>query len=76
MPIDYLREDFTRVLLGGFDVVFDGIGKDGYGRSFAALKCGGPLCACGYMAGVQPQRRMLTILMCLVASAPVSTRSL
>jgi len=25
-PIDYEREDFTRVLPGGFDIVFDGIG--------------------------------------------------
>src|SRR5262245_38554985 len=37
-PIDHQREDFTRVLPGGFDVVFDGIGEDGYRRSFAALK--------------------------------------
>jgi len=37
-PIDYRREDFTRVLPGGFDVVFDGIGEDGYRRSLAALK--------------------------------------
>ena len=37
-PIDYQREDFTRVLPGEFDVVFDGIGKDGYGRSLAALR--------------------------------------
>jgi NADPH:quinone reductase len=29
-PIDYQREDFTRVLPGGFDAVFDGIGEDGY----------------------------------------------
>ena len=64
-PIDYQREDFTRVLPGGFDVVFDGIGKDGYRRSFAALKRGGLLCAYGYTAGVQPQRRPLTILMWL-----------
>jgi NADPH:quinone reductase len=28
-PIDYQREDFTRVLPGGFDAVFDGIGQDG-----------------------------------------------
>ena len=42
-PIDYQREDFTRVLPGGFDVVFDGIGEDGYRRSFAALKPGGLL---------------------------------
>ena len=85
-PIDYEREDFTCVLPGGFDVVFDGIGESGYGRSFAALKSGGLLCAYGYSAGVQAQRRMLTMLMwivaCisgsgyLVASVPASTRSI
>jgi len=62
-PIDYQREDFTRVLPGGFDVVFDGIGEDGYRPSFATLKRGGLLCAYGYSAGVQAQRRMLTMLM-------------
>jgi NADPH2:quinone reductase len=62
-PIDYQREDFTHVLPGGFDVVFDGIAEDGYRHSFAALKRGGLLCAYGYTAGVQPQRRLLTILM-------------
>jgi NADPH:quinone reductase-like Zn-dependent oxidoreductase len=62
-PIDYRREDFTRVLPSGFDVVFDGIGEDGYRRSFAALRRGGLLCAYGYTAGVQAQRRMLTVLM-------------
>jgi NADPH:quinone reductase len=62
-PIDYKREDFTRVLPGGFDVVFDGIGEDGYRRSFAALKPGGLLCAYGYSAGVQGQQNMLTMLM-------------
>ena len=46
-PIDYQREDFTRVLPGGFDVVFDGIGEDDYRRSFTALKRGGLLCAFG-----------------------------
>ena len=55
-PIDYQREDFTRVLPGGFDVVFDGIGEAGYRRSFAALKRGGLLCAYGYAASVQAQR--------------------
>jgi NADPH:quinone reductase-like Zn-dependent oxidoreductase len=44
-PIDYPREDFTRILPGGFDVVFDGIGEDCYRRSFAALKPGGLLTA-------------------------------
>jgi NADPH2:quinone reductase len=62
-PIDYQHEDFTRVLPGGFDVVFDGIGEDGYRRSFAALKRGGLLCAIGYSAGVQARRSMLSILM-------------
>jgi NADPH:quinone reductase-like Zn-dependent oxidoreductase len=62
-PIDYQREDFTRVLPDGFDVVFDGIGEAGYRRSFAALRRGGLLCAYGYTAGVQARRRMLTMLM-------------
>ena len=62
-PIDYRREDFTRVLPGGFDVIFDGVGEDGYRRSFAALRHGGLLCAYGYTAGVQAQRRGLTMLM-------------
>ena len=62
-PIDYQREDFTRVLPGGFDVVFDGIAEDGYRRSFAALKPGGRLCAYGYSAGAQAQRRMMTMLL-------------
>jgi NADPH:quinone reductase-like Zn-dependent oxidoreductase len=61
-PIDYQHEDFTRVLPGGFDVVFDGIGEDGYRRSFSALRPGGLLIAYGYSAGVQAQRRMLTML--------------
>jgi NADPH:quinone reductase len=61
-PIDYQREDFTRVLPGGFDVVFDGIGEDGYRRSFAALRAGGLLCAYGYTASVQPRRRLFPLL--------------
>ena len=61
-PIDYQREDFTHVLPDGFDVVYDGIAQDGYRRSFAALKSGGLLCAYGYSAGVQAQRRMATML--------------
>lgn len=61
-PIDYDKEDFTRVLPGGFDVVCDGIGEDGYRRSFAALKPGGLLIAIGYSAGVQAKQGMLSIL--------------
>ena len=52
-PVDYQREDFTRVQPGGFDVVFDGIGDEGYRRSFTALKPVGLLCAYGYLAGVR-----------------------
>src|SRR5512136_2538620 len=61
-PIDYQREDFTRVLPGGFDVIFDGVGEDGYRRSRAALRPGGLLVAIGYSAGVQEKRRLLTML--------------
>jgi len=62
-PIDYKHEDFTRVLPGGFDVIVDGVGEDGYRRSYAALKRGGLLCAIGFSASVQAQRRMLPIVM-------------
>jgi NADPH:quinone reductase len=64
-PIDYDRDDFTRVVEGGFDVVFDGIGEDGYRRSFAALKPGGLLLAIGFSAGVQAKQGMRTILMAI-----------
>lgn len=61
-PIDYDHEDFTKVLPGGFDVVFDGIGEDGYRRSFAALRRGGVLIAIGFSAGAQAKQGMLSIL--------------
>jgi NADPH:quinone reductase-like Zn-dependent oxidoreductase len=63
--IDFEREDFTRVVPGGFEIVFDGIGEDGYRRSVAALERGGLCCAYGYSAGVQARRRMLTMLLWL-----------
>ena len=65
-PIDYRREDFTRTLPRGFDVVFDGIGEDDLRRSFAALRRGGQVCAYGYTALVQPQRRLVAMLTWLV----------
>ena len=61
-PIDYQREDFTRVVAGGFDVVFDGIGENGYRRSFSALKPGGLLLAIGFSAAVLARQGMRTIL--------------
>jgi NADPH:quinone reductase-like Zn-dependent oxidoreductase len=64
--IDYQRENFTRVLPSGFDVVFDGIGEDGFRRSFAALKPGDVLCAYGYTARVQAQSCLHSILLLLL----------
>jgi NADPH:quinone reductase-like Zn-dependent oxidoreductase len=57
-PIDYRHEDFTRVLPGGFDVVFDGIAEDGYRRSSAALKRGSPV-PMAMVAGRQASRLLL-----------------
>lgn len=64
-PIDYQREDFTRVLPGGFDVVFDGVGEDAYRRSFAALAPGGLLCAIGYSAGTQAGQGLFVTMMAI-----------
>lgn len=61
-PIDYEHEDFAKVLPDGFDVVFDGIGEDGYRRSFQSLRRGGLLVAIGFSASVQAKLRMLAIL--------------
>lgn len=61
-PIDYDRQDFTRAVAGGFDVVFDGIGENGYRRSFAALKPGGLLIAIGYSAGAQAKQGLMSVL--------------
>jgi NADPH:quinone reductase-like Zn-dependent oxidoreductase len=79
-PIDYDREDFARVVPGGFDVVFDGIGEDGYRRSFEALKPGGLLVAIGYSAGVQARQGMLETIasigrMYLWGLSPVGKRT-
>lgn len=61
-PVDYEREDFTKVLPSGFDVVFDGIGEDGYRRSLAAVKKGGMLIAIGYSAGAQAKQGLVSVL--------------
>jgi NADPH:quinone reductase-like Zn-dependent oxidoreductase len=61
-PIDYRREDITRILPGGFDVVLDGVGADGYRRSLAALAPDGLLCFYGYTASMHAQRSLASIL--------------
>jgi NADPH2:quinone reductase len=65
-PIDYQREDFTKVVPGGFDVIFDGVGEDDFRRSFVALKPGGVLCAFGYTARVQKRASLASTLAGLV----------
>jgi NADPH:quinone reductase-like Zn-dependent oxidoreductase len=62
-PIDYETEDFKCAVRGGFDVVFDTIGEEGYRRSFAALSRGGLLIAIGYSASLQGRQGLLTVLM-------------
>jgi len=62
IPIDYRSEDLTKVLPGGFDVVFDGIGEDDFRRSLAALKPGGLLCAYGYTAAMRKERGLFSIV--------------
>jgi len=61
-PIDYKKEDFTTVLPGGFDVIFDGIAEDAFRKSFAALARGGTMIGYGYSAGVHQAQHMRTLL--------------
>jgi len=65
-PVDYQHEDYTRVVAGGFDIVFDGIGENDYRRSLAALRPGGQLCGYGYTASVEAKRGLASILLVLV----------
>jgi len=62
-PIDYERENFTKILPDGFDVIFDGIGEDWFRRSFEALRPGGLICAYGYTANVSTERRLRSVMM-------------
>ncbi|HXI86138.1 MAG TPA: medium chain dehydrogenase/reductase family protein [Parvularculaceae bacterium] len=61
-PIDYQHDDIAGVLPGGFDVIFDGVGENDFHGSLAALREGGLLCAYGYTASVQAQRRLAAII--------------
>lgn len=60
-PIDYRSEDFTEVLSDGVDVVFDGIGEEGFARSWRTVKRGGFLAAYGFSAGIQEGAPFLKI---------------
>jgi NADPH:quinone reductase len=50
--VDSDLSDFAKVLPSGFDVVFDGIGEDGFSRAWRAVKKNGRLSAYGFSAGV------------------------
>jgi len=64
-PIDYRREDFTRILPGGFDVIFDGVGEGDLSRVFAALKPGGVVCAYGYTARMEARKDLFSTMVWL-----------
>jgi NADPH2:quinone reductase len=51
--VDSDQADFARVLPEGFDVAFDGIGEQGFSRTWAAVGPRGHLSAFGVSAGVQ-----------------------
>ncbi|HJL15366.1 MAG TPA: medium chain dehydrogenase/reductase family protein [Sandaracinaceae bacterium LLY-WYZ-13_1] len=47
-PIDYRAEDFRQVLPDGVDVALDGIGQDGFARTWEVVRRGGVLSAYGF----------------------------
>ena len=51
--VDSDQADFGRVLPEGFDVVFDGIGEQGFSRTWRAVGPRGRLTAFGVSAGIQ-----------------------
>ena len=52
-PLDRDQADFAKVLPEGFDVVFDGIGENGFSRAWRGVGPGGRLSAYGFSAGVK-----------------------
>jgi NADPH:quinone reductase-like Zn-dependent oxidoreductase len=51
-PIDSDHTDFAKILPEGFDVVFDGIGEEGFARAWRAVGPRGRLSVFGFSAGV------------------------
>ncbi len=72
-PLDYRRDDYSRAVPGGFDVIFDGIGEDGYRRSYAALKPQGLLVAYGYTARVGAESHLRGMLAWMLRMYGVGT---
>ena len=60
-PIDSDLADFATVLPEGFDVVFDGIGENGFSRAWRAVGKRGRLSAYGFSAGVKSNAPLLLV---------------
>jgi NADPH:quinone reductase len=52
-PIDYRSEDVREVLPDGVDIAFDGIGEDGFARTWDVVRRGGMLSAYGFSHATQ-----------------------
>jgi NADPH:quinone reductase-like Zn-dependent oxidoreductase len=59
--VDSDQADLAKVLPGGFDVVFDGIGEEGFSRAWHAVGPRGHLSAFGFSAGVRRNVPMVLI---------------
>jgi NADPH:quinone reductase len=55
------QDDFASVLPKGFDVVFDGIGEDGFSRAWRAVGERGRLSAYGFSAGVKSNASLVLL---------------
>ena len=60
-PIDLETENVRDSVPEGFDVVFDGIGEQGFARSWASLKQDGTLCAFGFTSAVRRGTGLMTM---------------
>jgi NADPH:quinone reductase len=59
--VDSDHADFAKVLPAGFDVVFDGIGENGFSRAWRAVGERGRLSAYGFSAGVKSNAPLLLV---------------
>ena len=60
-PIDLETQDVQVLVPERFDVVFDGIGEQGFARSWACLKNDGTLCAFGFTSALRRGTGLLTM---------------
>jgi len=60
-PVDLKTQDVRALVPEGFDVVFDGIGEQGFAASWACLKRTGTLCAFGFTSAVRRGTGLMTM---------------